>query len=252
MKHGIKKAKFKLGQDANQALVRKLVINFVQQGRLSTTLSKAKVLKGEIDRLVYKASQAKESDKNVLLRELGDKSVVKHMLTVVGPTFNGQVSGFTRMYRMGPRQGDNAEVARLEWVKPINEPAQPTEVVAAKKTEKASKKSYKNKDRMTQLTQLTKSTREKDVKRVWHLIDAHNLVLGRCATQISSLLIGKGKSTYSPNMDEGDYVVVINAKHIKVTGSKELEKNLYQVFWLPRRIKKRRHTTDCMQKIQEK
>lgn len=131
MKHGIKKIKFKHGQDANQALMRKLVVNFVQTGRLSTTLSKAKALKARIDRLVYKASQAKESDKNVLLKELGSKTVVKHMLAVVGPSFNGQVSGYTRLYRVGPRQGDNAEVARLEWVKPLIEATQ----TAAEKTE---------------------------------------------------------------------------------------------------------------------
>ncbi len=121
MKHGISKVKFKGGQDANQALMRKLVVNFIATGRLSTTLAKAKVLKGHIDRLVYKASQGKESDKNVLLRKIGSVTVVKHMLTVVGPSFAGQTSGYTKMFRLAPRQGDNADTARLEWVKPLME-----------------------------------------------------------------------------------------------------------------------------------
>jgi len=133
MKHGIKKIKFKLGQDANQALMRKLVTNFVATGKLSTTGPKAKALKAKLDRLVYKASNGKESDKNVLLRELGSASVVKHMLTVIGPTFVGQTSGFTRMFKVGPRQGDNAEIARLEWVRPIIEVVKAEKVPAGKK-----------------------------------------------------------------------------------------------------------------------
>lgn len=137
MKHGIKKIKFNGGQDANEALMRKLVISFVQTGKLSTTLSKAKALKSEIDKLVYKASLGRESDRNVLLRKLGNRNVVKHMLTVVGPTFVGQQSGYTRLFRMGPRQGDNAEVARLEWIKPLIELV-PTSV--EKEVKKLSKK----------------------------------------------------------------------------------------------------------------
>lgn len=119
MKHGIKKIKFNNGQDANQALIKKLTINFIESGKISTTLSKAKVLKSRIDRLVYKAAQGRESDKNVLLKHLGSTSMVAHMMKVVGPSFAGQASGFTKLYRVGPRQGDNAEIARLEWVRPI-------------------------------------------------------------------------------------------------------------------------------------
>jgi len=142
MKHGISKVKFKGGQDANQALMRKLVVNFIATGRLSTTLAKAKVLKGHIDRLVYKASQGKESDKNVLLRKLGSTTVVKHMLTVVGPSFVGQTSGYTKMFRLAPRQGDNADTARLEWVKPLIEikKADAVESKEKKVEKKASKK----------------------------------------------------------------------------------------------------------------
>ena len=119
MKHGIKKIKFNRGQDANQALMRKLITNFIEVGRITTTLSKAKLLKGLIDRLVYKAMQGRESDKNVLLKHFGKKTVVKHMISTVGPAFAGQKSGYTKLFRIGPRQGDNAEMVRLEWVRPI-------------------------------------------------------------------------------------------------------------------------------------
>jgi len=67
-----------------------------------------------------------------------------------------------------------------------------------------------------------------DIKREWHLIDAQGKVLGRLATEIASLLMGKAKPDYTPNMDLGDYVVVINAKGVKLTGKKETDKVYYR------------------------
>ncbi len=66
--------------------------------------------------------------------------------------------------------------------------------------------------------------KEKDIKREWHLIDAKDEILGRLATKIAGLLIGKGKPTYSTHMDMGDYVVVINAEKVAVTGRKASKK----------------------------
>ncbi len=67
----------------------------------------------------------------------------------------------------------------------------------------------------------------KEVKRNWHLIDAKGKVLGRLATEIATRLMGKHKVDYSPHMDNGDNVVVINAGLIKLTGKKEEQKNYY-------------------------
>lgn len=67
----------------------------------------------------------------------------------------------------------------------------------------------------------------KQIKRQWHLVDLNKQVLGRAATDIAVKLIGKYKPTYSPNLDNGDYVVVINAKNVQVTGTKSQNK-LYQ------------------------
>lgn len=67
----------------------------------------------------------------------------------------------------------------------------------------------------------------KDIKREWHLVDLNKQVLGRAATDIATKLIGKYKPNYTPNIDNGDYVVVINAKNVEVTGTKP-EKKLYQ------------------------
>lgn len=71
---------------------------------------------------------------------------------------------------------------------------------------------------------LTKPTKASDIKRAWHLIDAKDQILGRTSTKIAGLLMGKGKSYFAKNMDCGDYVVVICAQYVKVTGNKELAK----------------------------
>jgi large subunit ribosomal protein L13 len=66
----------------------------------------------------------------------------------------------------------------------------------------------------------TYSAKADDIDRKWYLIDAEGKILGRLATQIAKILRGKNKPAYTPSMDLGDYVVVINAEKIKVTGNK--------------------------------
>jgi large subunit ribosomal protein L13 len=61
-------------------------------------------------------------------------------------------------------------------------------------------------------------------QRRWHLIDADGAVLGRLAVQIADILRGKNKPTFTPHMDAGDFVIVINAEKVKVTGKKETAK----------------------------
>ena len=65
------------------------------------------------------------------------------------------------------------------------------------------------------------------VERNWWLIDAEGQILGRLATQVSALLRGKTKAEFTPNVDVGDFVIVVNAEKIKLTGKKELQK-VYQ------------------------
>lgn len=63
--------------------------------------------------------------------------------------------------------------------------------------------------------------KQADLDQKWHLVDVSGQILGRVATQIAEKLIGKHKPTYTPHLDNGDYVVVINAKEVKVTAGKE-------------------------------
>lgn len=59
-----------------------------------------------------------------------------------------------------------------------------------------------------------------EVERKWYVVDAEDKVLGRLATEIAKILMGKNKPTYTPHIDTGDYVIVINAEKIKLTGRK--------------------------------
>ena len=70
----------------------------------------------------------------------------------------------------------------------------------------------------------TTPTKLSDIKRSWHLFDVEGKVLGRIASEIAQVLIGKSKPYFVSNLDCGDYAVVINAKSVKVTGKKELQK----------------------------
>ena len=74
----------------------------------------------------------------------------------------------------------------------------------------------------------TYSAKPADVKRAWHVIDVSDKVLGRAASQIATLLKGKHKPIYTPSLDTGDHVIVINAAKVKVTGSKETNKLYYR------------------------
>lgn len=83
----------------------------------------------------------------------------------------------------------------------------------------------------------TFSQKAADIDRKWYLIDASDAPLGRTATRIANLLIGKSKVTYTPHIDNGDYVVVINASATVVTGGKEIDKIYYRHSGFPGGIK---------------
>lgn len=73
----------------------------------------------------------------------------------------------------------------------------------------------------------TQSIRAQDVRRDWLLVDAADKTLGRLATAIASRLRGKHKAEFTPNADTGDYIVVVNAEKVRVTGAKATDKVYY-------------------------
>ena len=83
----------------------------------------------------------------------------------------------------------------------------------------------------------TYSVKASEIQRDWHLIDASDQILGKLATQVAQLLMGKHKPMFSKHMDTGDNVVVINAAKIKVTGNKMKDKLYYRHSGYPGGLK---------------
>ncbi|MBR1875440.1 50S ribosomal protein L13 [Candidatus Saccharibacteria bacterium] len=79
----------------------------------------------------------------------------------------------------------------------------------------------------------TYSQKASEIKRDWYLIDAKSLPLGKLAVVIADKLMGKSKVTYTPHIDNGDYVVVINAKDLVVTGNKMTDKMYHRHSGFP-------------------
>ena len=74
----------------------------------------------------------------------------------------------------------------------------------------------------------TKSARAADVERSWYVIDAADVVLGRLSTRVASVLRGKHKAIYTPHADTGDFVIVVNAEKVRLTGRKLEQKTYYR------------------------
>lgn len=83
----------------------------------------------------------------------------------------------------------------------------------------------------------TFSQKPADIARRWILIDARDATLGRLSTEIAKYLTGKYKPTYTPHVDNGDYVVVVNASELVVTGTKETDKMYYRHSGFPGGLK---------------
>ena len=79
----------------------------------------------------------------------------------------------------------------------------------------------------------TYSQKGSEIKREWWVIDAQSMPLGKLAVVIADKLMGKSKVTYTPHIDNGDYVVVINAKNLVVTGDKMVQKKYYRHSGFP-------------------
>ena len=83
----------------------------------------------------------------------------------------------------------------------------------------------------------TYTTKPEDINREWYVVDATGLTLGRLASKISTVLRGKHKPIFSPHMDCGDFVIVVNAEKIRVTGSKLDQKMYYRHSGYPGGLK---------------
>ena len=85
----------------------------------------------------------------------------------------------------------------------------------------------------------TYSPKPGEVTRAWHVIDAEDVILGRLATQAAHLLRGKHKPTYAPHVDTGDFVVIVNAEKVALTGKKREQSFVYRHSGYPGGLKQR-------------
>ncbi len=90
-----------------------------------------------------------------------------------------------------------------------------------------------------------------DVERKWHLIDADGMIVGRLASQVAVILRGKNKAIYTPHVDTGDFVIVINADKVRFTGNKLHQKEYIHHSGYPGGIKKKT-ANDLMKNAPEK
>ena len=75
---------------------------------------------------------------------------------------------------------------------------------------------------------ITRFVKTEDADRKWYIVDATDQVLGRLAAKVASVIRGKNKPSFTPNMDTGDFVIVVNADKIKMTGKRELQKTYFR------------------------
>ena len=93
--------------------------------------------------------------------------------------------------------------------------------------------------------------KKETVERKWYVIDAEGVALGRLATKVSTVLEGKHKPTYTPHVDCGDYVIVVNAEKVKLTGKKLTDKKYYNHSGYPGGLRERSAKTMIAQYPEE-
>ena len=98
---------------------------------------------------------------------------------------------------------------------------------------------------------MTKFIKTEDANRKWYVVDAKDQVLGRLAAKVARVIRGKEKAIFTPNMDTGDFVVVINADQVRVTGKRENQKEYFSYSGYPGGLKVRKYS-ELMAKYPER
>lgn len=119
MKHQVKKIKVRRGKDANKMLMFKLAYNFLNKGKIITTVKKGKLAKSYIEKLIEKSKIKTEANKNYLLRFFHNKRLVNFLFDNIGPAFKNIHGGYLRITKIGRRESDGSEMVKLEWAHPI-------------------------------------------------------------------------------------------------------------------------------------
>jgi len=119
MLHGTKKIRFGHGKDADRMLMKKLAYNFLLAGKIVTTEAKIKALKPFIEKLVGKAKEKNEANKNYLLSFLTNKKAIKLLFDEIGPALKDKASGYMKIARLPMRSSDGSSMMKMEWAYPV-------------------------------------------------------------------------------------------------------------------------------------
>lgn len=121
MRHQI--AGHHLGRNTAQrkALFRGLITDLLRHERITTTEAKAKAIRGEAEKLISLAKRGDVHSRRIARQTVLDKTVSSKLFETLGPRYKSRGGGFTRMYKLGPRQGDNAPLVILELVDRVEE-----------------------------------------------------------------------------------------------------------------------------------
>lgn len=128
----------KLGRNAShrKAMTKNIVTNLFKHGAITTTLQKAKESRPYAERLITRAISGDLSDKRLIIRRLSDRAVAHHLINDIAPELSKRKGGYTRIVKLGPRQGDGAEMAVIEVIAESVEKQKKTASSRKKRAEK--------------------------------------------------------------------------------------------------------------------
>lgn len=115
MKKRLVKIKIAHGYDGDKMLARKLIFALLKEGQIKTTIAKAHLIKPLWDRLAHRSEEYTQANKNVLLKKLGDKKLVKEFFDKVGSQIKKNGQGFIKMKKIGQRPSDGSLMVNIGW-----------------------------------------------------------------------------------------------------------------------------------------
>lgn len=157
MKHRKKGRKLNRSPKARQALFKTLLNSFFENGEITTTLAKAKVIQKEIDRLINKAKQGTLQKKRFIFASLSP-AAAENLVEKIAPQAKNRQSGYSRLFKLGQRQGDGAMMAKVELVDKIEEVEEKKKAI---KEKKGAEKSSPAKKKRTRRETVKKGSKEK-------------------------------------------------------------------------------------------
>jgi large subunit ribosomal protein L17 len=116
MRHRVAGRRLNRTQGARRALIRNLIGDLFRHERIQTTEAKARAIRGDAEKIITLAKQADLHSRRQAMRVISDPDIVKKLFDEIGPRYADRPGGYTRMIKLGPRQGDAAPMVMLELV----------------------------------------------------------------------------------------------------------------------------------------